>query len=360
MKRIKKVKGEKVLCLALTLLMISVSTFSFETETAYADIATATESGTEVSVNQDTIVVKQPVIENNGRRELHMSVDDESLEFLLEQESEKEYGMLRWYFMGSRQPDLTSIKITKSQMKKTYNNTTSPLEIRTELGRVILDEDVMRALVKKAKSDTVEIVMEKLSLSKDQQEIFGEDAYGVKVYFKSAGKKITSMDYIYMDIQIEMRQGGNPSSLSVGRIATNGKVTESDCTFGGQVGNVQCKVHTRYLGTFIVSSNVRIAYAKKVSGIRTTTIKAKAQAANRSVTISWTKSKGYGVDGYQVYRSAKKSGNYSKIVSTNKKAYKHSGLKSGSRHYYKVRGYKTIGGKKYYTKWSAVVSATAK
>lgn len=358
MKRMKNVKEERVLCLALTLLMISASAFSFETEKAYAE--TATENGTEVSVNQDTIVVKQPVTENNGRRELHMSVDDESLEFLIEQESEKEYGMLRWYFVGSRQPDLTSIKITKSQMKKAYNNTTSPIEIRTDLGRVILDEDVMRALVKKAKSDTVEVVMEKLSLSKDQTEIFGEEAYGVKVYFKSAGKKITSMDYIYMDIQIEMRQGGNPSSLSVGRIATNGKVTETDCSFGGQVGNVQCKVHTRYLGTFVVSSNVRIAYAKKVSGIRATTIKAKAKAASRSVTISWTKSKGYGVDGYQIYQSTKKSGKYSKIISTSKKTYKHSGLKSGSKHYYKVRGYKTLGGKKYYTKWSAVVSATAK
>ena len=60
---------------------------------------------------------------------------------------------------------------------------------------------------------------------------------------------------------------------------------------------------------------------------------------------------------YQVYKSTKKSSGYSKMKSTSSLSYKNSsGLTKGKTYYYKVRGYKSIGGKTYYSSWSNVVS----
>ena len=41
-------------------------------------------------------------------------------------------------------------------------------------------------------------------------------------------------------------------------------------------------------------------------GVQDTTLKLKTTAAKRYITLTWTKSKGYKVDGYQIYRSTKK------------------------------------------------------
>ena len=60
---------------------------------------------------------------------------------------------------------------------------------------------------------------------------------------------------------------------------------------------------------------------------------------------------------YQVWKSSKKGSGYKKMTSTSKLYYKNtSGLTKGKTYYYKVRGYKSIGGKYYYTNWSNVVS----
>ena len=99
--------------------------------------------------------------------------------------------------------------------------------------------------------------------------------------------------------------------------------------------------------------------AKLVKGIEDTSIILKSKLTeNRKVLLTWTKSKGYKVDSYEVYRSVKKNsgygktaffktkdGNWSKYLNT-------KGLKAGKTYYYKVRGVRTIDGQKYYTQWS--------
>jgi fibronectin type 3 domain-containing protein len=79
------------------------------------------------------------------------------------------------------------------------------------------------------------------------------------------------------------------------------------------------------------------------------------------ITVKWSRSKGYKVDGYQIYRSTKKSSGYKKIATTTKRKYKDTrSLKSGKKYYYKVRGYRKVNGKTVYTRWSKVICRTAK
>ncbi|MEG1164047.1 MAG: C69 family dipeptidase [Anaerovoracaceae bacterium] len=93
--------------------------------------------------------------------------------------------------------------------------------------------------------------------------------------------------------------------------------------------------------------------AKIIDGVRGTTLKATSALANGGIKVMWQKSKGYRVDGYQVYKSNKKLDGYSKAFTTTKSMYKNTkGLKVAKTYFYRVRGFRTIDGVKYYTQWS--------
>ena len=100
--------------------------------------------------------------------------------------------------------------------------------------------------------------------------------------------------------------------------------------------------------------------AKIIKGVEATTIKLRTVDAKKGyIKVGWTKSKGYKVDGYEVFRSVKRYSGYTKKpfftkeTSSLKATYKNNkALKSGVRYYYKVRGYREIDGQKYYTQWS--------
>lgn len=76
-------------------------------------------------------------------------------------------------------------------------------------------------------------------------------------------------------------------------------------------------------------------------------------SGKRYIKVSWTVSEEVEGLKYQVYKSTKKSSGYSKVKTTSNLSYKNTaGLTKGKTYYYKVRGYKSIGGKTYYTEWS--------
>lgn len=106
--------------------------------------------------------------------------------------------------------------------------------------------------------------------------------------------------------------------------------------------------------------------AKMKAGVKATTIKAKTALTSKGkIRISWTKSKGYKMDAFEVFRSTKKTTGYGKkaLFTTktgDKTTYTNTAVKAGTRYYYKVRGVRTIDGEKVYTKWSNFAYRTAK
>lgn len=71
-----------------------------------------------------------------------------------------------------------------------------------------------------------------------------------------------------------------------------------------------------------------------------------------------------GISGYEVYRSTKKTSGYKKLFTFDdpeKLSCKNtSGIKKGNRYYYKVRAFRQVGEKKFYTAWSNITYKTAK
>ena len=107
--------------------------------------------------------------------------------------------------------------------------------------------------------------------------------------------------------------------------------------------------------------------AKLVKGVENTTIVLKSKLTkDGKVLLTWTKSKGYKVDKFEVYRSVKRHSGYGKKAffttkDGNRAKYLNTkSLKKGKTYYYKVRGVRTIDGQKSYTQWSNKAWRTVK
>ena len=86
-----------------------------------------------------------------------------------------------------------------------------------------------------------------------------------------------------------------------------------------------------------------------------------ASAAYNSNKVTWSKVSG--ASGYEVYRATSKTGTYSlnkTVTSGSTLSYSNTGLTTGKTYYYKVRSYKLVDGKKVYSNYSDIVSASPK
>ena len=106
-------------------------------------------------------------------------------------------------------------------------------------------------------------------------------------------------------------------------------------------------------------NNQTAAAAKIKAGVEKTTIKLKSAFSKKNnIQLNWTKSAGYKMDYYQVYRSTKRYSGYGSKAyyqtSTGAKSFyiNTKELKKGTRYFYKVRGVRLINGEKVYTQWS--------
>ncbi|MCI8668814.1 MAG: leucine-rich repeat protein [Lachnospiraceae bacterium] len=96
----------------------------------------------------------------------------------------------------------------------------------------------------------------------------------------------------------------------------------------------------------------------KINPAKTTSLKQSATYTSASIKMSWAKVAG--AAGYEVYRSDSKNGTYKLLKTVTTNSWTNSGLKAGSKYYYKVRAYKTVNGKKVYGAYSDVKSMITK
>ena len=155
---------------------------------------------------------------------------------------------------------------------------------------------------------------------------------------------------------------GGSSSQTGGSSGVVTPITPSDTTDAvkpaDQTGSdkTQDKDNTQTL----TASQQKIIAKVKSMNIRFTS--AKYNKSKKTYTIKFKKTdKAYRVDGYLIYKSSKKSSGFSKVGKTSKLTWtnKKPGQK-GKTYYYKVRGYREVAGKIYYTKWSVVKKMTVR
>ena len=99
-----------------------------------------------------------------------------------------------------------------------------------------------------------------------------------------------------------------------------------------------------------------------IKAVESLKIKASSKATKGAITVKWAvKGDKAAVDGYQVYKSTKAQKVYKKAITTKKTSFKNTkNLKKGVRYFYKVRAYKVVDGKTYYSDWSNKANRIAK
>ena len=111
---------------------------------------------------------------------------------------------------------------------------------------------------------------------------------------------------------------------------------------------VTVKFKGQYSGKVTLCFEIKLAKAEGLT----------ATVGTTGVTLKWNAVKG--ADGYQVYYSTSKDGEYKKLTSTTKTSLTKSGLKSGKTYYFKVRAYKKTDSGTLYGSFSSVKSAKIK
>lgn len=93
---------------------------------------------------------------------------------------------------------------------------------------------------------------------------------------------------------------------------------------------------------------------------KATTTQVKAKVAKKKVTLNLSRKGNFSQDGYQIYKSTKKTSGFKKLASTTKSSYVDKNVKAKKTYYYKIRTYKIFNGTYYYSKWSKVIKVKAK
>lgn len=109
----------------------------------------------------------------------------------------------------------------------------------------------------------------------------------------------------------------------------------------------------RTVGTTKIYSEYSSIASTKPIPSTPTAIKAASPAYN-NIKVSWAAVRG--ANGYELYRSNSSTGKYSLIKSTTSLSYTNSSLTTGTKYYYKVRAYRTVGLAKVYSGYSLIVS----
>lgn len=355
---------------------------------AYAAVVTETSSSAENAQDpqQETaptviaIAGKTYTNSKNGKVELKARLKEADIEAALRaaadaaaSQDEAAVQPLRFYISASAEAkaDKAVITISKTLLKKIRKQTKAPLEISTYLSSVTLDRKLMNSLISKAKGTTVDVVTEKSVLSAEQKRLFGKTAIVRKISFRSGGKTIlnpnSSGASVVLDLA-DLPDALQTGEIGIGRVVTGGKVYQNKFSSEKTEKNgsplLRCKIQGSLQGTFVIGEKARIENAWIISGVRNTTIQAKVSSTEKAqpgrvslIRLNWTKSKGFQVDGYEIYHSFDDS-YYQKAYTMEGNDCYNRNVMSGTTKYYKIRGYRNVNGLICYTRWSNVISGS--
>lgn len=355
---------------------------------AYAAVVTETSSSAENA--QDPQQESAPTViaiagktytnSKNGKVELKARLKEADIEAALRaaadaaaSQDEAAVQPLRFYISASAEAkaDKAVITISKTLLKKIRKQTKAPLEISTYPSSVTLDRKLMNSLISKAKGTTVDVVTEKSELSAEQKRLFGKTAAARKISFRSGGKTIlnpnSSGASVVLDLA-DLPDALQTGEIGIGRVVTGGKVYQNKFSSEKTEKNgsplLRCKIQGSLQGTFVIGEKARIENAWIISGVRNTTIQAKVSSTEKAqpgrvslIRLNWTKSKGFQVDGYEIYHSFDDS-YYQKAYTLEGSDCYNRNVMSGITKYYKIRGYRNVNGLICYTRWSNVISGS--
>jgi len=268
--------------------------------------------------------------------------------------------------------DSMNVKLDADLVKNIINKVNAEIAIETPVGNLKLDKKALEAIRKQigdADQLTFKLNVEEVS---DYSKIIGDTGYVISLELLAGKKKIKDFGDGKAEIKLEITNNLLGRELVALYIGEKGKIEKFDgktviekiTDENGKESEVKYfTFETSHFSVYALAEKAKVdAYEKAqkikktIAGVKKTTVKLTTKSLKNKIKVSWSKSKGYKVDAYEVYRATSKNGKYSKLYTTKKsnaKGYTNSKkLNRGKTYFYKVRGVRTIDGKNYYTKWS--------
>ena len=271
--------------------------------------------------------------------------------------------------------ETVKVQLDTATVKSVVSDTDAALTVKTENGQVSLDREALTAIASEAKGTTITLEVVKVAKpTETQQKAAGTNGQVLQLIVKSGDKIISDFNKGKATVTVEISDGLKDKKVAAIYIAEDDKIEQLSgktvkidgkkyYTFGTPHFSVFALVDAEELG-LEVNDEEQAKMEKLIAGVENTTLKASSKKAASGIKITWTKSKGYRMDYYEVFRSTKRYSGFGKVAfyttknakNPSKTYYVNTGkLKEGTRYYYKVRGVRILDGKKYYTQWSTKV-----
>ena len=269
--------------------------------------------------------------------------------------------------------DKVEVALPADTVKRIYAETEATVKVITPSGELEIDRNTIKTITEKEVTGTVNIVLEKMAQAPDDiDHVVGENAIAYQLKIVTSQGTISNFDGGIINVSLRVPKSMEGKKIAVVHVSDDGIVSKMPGQTVKLADGYAYKFPTNHFSYFALLdeetaekmvADQKAKFDRIKEGVKNTTLKASSTAAKSSISLTWTKSRGYKVDGYEVFKSTKRYSGFGKTAyfKTTKTTYKNTKeLKKGKRYFYKVRGYRMVGNEKVYTAWSNKAYRTVK
>lgn len=281
---------------------------------------------------------------------------------------------------GAKQ-EVTGVTISKTTVE-TLAAATAKKEngietVTIELSKVtvVLDSKTLKTLAADAKGTDIQLVVEDTehkNLNTTQQTALKNHqvAATFEAYFVSGGQRIHDFKggSAVVSVKFTPQAGKDANYYHMVYVSDDGKLTR----YKTKYENGRLMFTATHFSDYAIiydetekndTEQTQLTDAERIRALKGFKLVARSKMSwlgnDRSVRVRWFDKNGkdlgdFGFDGYEIWRSVKRNTGYGKkpFFVTKKEFYHNDRIEAGKKYYYRVRGFITVDGKKYYTDWS--------
>ena len=264
---------------------------------------------------------------------------------------------------------IAQISIPRDTLAAIAEKTEADVTVKNDVAEIKLDNSAAGAVAEQAAGDTIQVIVEKVAEKENKVE------FQLKVVC-SAGNVISDFQGGNVAVTVAIPKEMADKKVVCVYIDDNGKMSKvkgqknEDGTYTFTTGHFSTYVlmPEKEADAAIAAQQKEETLAKLDSyELVARSAAGKTSGGKKAIKIRVYDKNGMSTDffdGIEIYRSTKKNSGYGKkpvfVIKSGKSSYYNTAIKSGTRYYYKVRGFVMIDGQKYYTDYSLKAIRTAK